>query len=246
MTGILLMAGSDAERCRSCEVAEVRPGLQKLVGDERFGTLVGRNTIAVNHQHFVALRLDFDVDGVRNSVKEINSRPVRGRRSNPHGNDWMAEATVFGREREARRNPDLATARHWAVFNPEVRTGLGHFPAYLIEPGPNAFALASPGTRSRRLLGFVNHVFHTTRWHEDEVFAGGKYPNQVEVAGNVETWGDDDESIHREDIVVWYTLGMTHVPRPEEFPVLPTTRTGVRLVPKGFFERNPALDVPEP
>lgn len=41
------------------------------------------------------------------------------------------------------------------------------------------------------------------------------------------------------------TLGMTHIPRPEEFPIMPSARTGFRLVPKGFFDRNPALDVPE-
>jgi primary-amine oxidase len=101
----------------------------------------------------------------------------------------------------------------------------------------------APDSKSRRLLGFINHAFHATRWHPDQLFAAGAYPNQVHSPDNVETWGADNESIHREDVVAWYTLGMTHVPRPEEFPVMPTARTGFRLVPKGFFDRNPALDV---
>jgi primary-amine oxidase len=40
---------------------------------------------------------------------------------------------------------------------------------------------------------------------------------------------------------VWYVLGITHVPRPEDYPVMPTVHAGVSFVPTGFFDRNPAL-----
>ena len=45
-------------------------------------------------------------------------------------------------------------------------------------------------------------------------------------------------------IAIWYTLGVTHTPRPEEWPVMPSAHAGFQLVPLGFFARNPALDVP--
>ncbi|MGH2822160.1 MAG: hypothetical protein ACRDLY_03885, partial [Thermoleophilaceae bacterium] len=41
-----------------------------------------------------------------------------------------------------------------------------------------------------------------------------------------------------------YTFGVTHNPRPEEWPVMPSHRAGFLLQPDGFFARNPALDVP--
>ena len=245
MTGILLMAGTEVDRCRSCDQPNPAPGRVKLTGDERFGTLVGRNTIAVNHQHFVNLRLDFDVDGTANSIKEINASKVRGRHANPYGNAWEAAQTIFGRERDARRDLNPATHRHWAIFNPGSRTALGHYPSYLLEPGGNALPLLGAKTRPRQLLGFINHAFHATRLHPRQQFAGGEYPNQIRFADNVETWANDNESIHQQDLVVWYTLGMTHIPRPEELPIMPSARTGFRLVPKGFFDRNPAVDVPE-
>ena len=46
--------------------------------------------------------------------------------------------------------------------------------------------------------------------------------------------------------MVWYTFGHHHVPRPEDWPVMPVTLIGFSLKPVGFFERNPALDVPPP
>ena len=43
--------------------------------------------------------------------------------------------------------------------------------------------------------------------------------------------------------MLWYTFAVTHTPRPEEWPVMPVHRAGFKLVPAGFFEHNPALDV---
>ena len=53
-----------------------------------------------------------------------------------------------------------------------------------------------------------------------------------------------DRNIHGEDIVVWHTFGLTHFPRPEDWPVMPVDYTGFKLKPVGFFDRNPALNVP--
>jgi len=59
-------------------------------------------------------------------------------------------------------------------------------------------------------------------------------------------WIKANRSIADQDIVLWYTMGITHVPRVEDWPVMPTHRAGFRLIPAGFFSSNPALDVPAP
>ena len=53
-----------------------------------------------------------------------------------------------------------------------------------------------------------------------------------------------DRNIDGEDIVVWHTFGLTHFPRPEDWPVMPVDYAGFKLKPVGFFDRNPALNVP--
>ena len=57
-------------------------------------------------------------------------------------------------------------------------------------------------------------------------------------------WTADDRSLVDTDLVVWYSFGVTHFVRPEDWPVMPVEYTGFMLMPFGFFDRNPALDVP--
>ena len=52
------------------------------------------------------------------------------------------------------------------------------------------------------------------------------------------------EKVDFELLGTWYTMGITHIPRPEEWPVMPSTHVGFKMIPAGFFTRNPALDVP--
>ena len=46
------------------------------------------------------------------------------------------------------------------------------------------------------------------------------------------------------DLVLWHCFGVTHIVRPEDFPVMPVESTGFTLKPVGFFRGNPATDVP--
>jgi len=45
-------------------------------------------------------------------------------------------------------------------------------------------------------------------------------------------------------LVMWHTFGLNHVPRPEDWPVMPVEYCGFHLIPVGFFDKNPTLDIP--
>ncbi|MEJ7894040.1 MAG: hypothetical protein WKF94_15525 [Solirubrobacteraceae bacterium] len=57
-------------------------------------------------------------------------------------------------------------------------------------------------------------------------------------------WTAADREIADRDVVVWHTFGAHHVVRPEDWPVMPVTHIGFKLKPSGFFDGNPALDMP--
>lgn len=56
--------------------------------------------------------------------------------------------------------------------------------------------------------------------------------------------GDGSESIDNTDVVLWHTFGVTHIPAPEDFPVMPAEPITLLLRPRNFFSNNPAMDVP--
>jgi len=178
-------------------------------------------------------------------LQEINLSTERRSSANPHGNGFSLTREIFTRERQARRDLNHASHRRWAVFNPNSISSLGHPAADLIEPGLNSVPFLAKDSPVRQRAGFTEHHFFATRYRATELYPSGDYPMTASQPNNIATWARDNESIVNEDVVVWYTLGVTHVARPEDFPVMPATHASVRLVPKGFFTKNPALDVPD-
>jgi len=213
-------------------------------GHFQSGHLVAANVVAPHHQHFFNFRLDFDVDGTNNSVHEMNTRALPPGRSNPNLNGMIMEETLLGTERAAQRQMNMQTARAWLIVNPLAHNALGYNTSYILVPGPNSLPYIAPSSEVRRRAGFINSHFWATRYNPDEMNAAGVYPNQSRGGDGLPRWIADNEALDKQDIVVWYTLGITHIPRPEEWPVMPVTHVGFKMIPGGFFARNPALDVP--
>lgn len=215
-------------------------------GDHESGQLVSPNVVAPNHQHFLNFRLDLDIDGTANSFVEMDTwAPPGGTQENPGYNTFVMDETVFRGEREARRRMSLQHNRKWKFVNTGLRTDLGYNPGYMLVPGENSTPCFMPEHQARQRAGFVNNHVWATSYHPGEMYAAGDYPNQSAGGGGLPAWTEDNESIVNRDLVLWYTMGITHMPRPEEWPVMPVHAAGFKLVPTGFFTRNPALDVPK-
>jgi primary-amine oxidase len=214
-------------------------------GPHGSGHLVAANVVAPHHQHFFNFRLDFDVDGQANSVHEMNTSAIPAGPGNPSLNGMVMKETVLGSEAAAQRQMSMASARTWAVVNPSAQNALGSNTSYILVPGVNSFPYVAPASQVRRRAGFVNRHFWATRYRADEMYAGGAYPNQSLGGAGLTAWTANNEPLTKQDVVVWYTMGVTHIPRPEEWPVMPVTHVGFKMIPGGFFSRNPALDVPK-
>jgi primary-amine oxidase len=129
--------------------------------------------------------------------------------------------------------------------NPESHNGLGQPVAYRLVPTattPTLFAHADSPIGRR--AGFARHNLWVTPYDRNELRAAGDYVNQHEGGDGLPRWTAADRSLVDADVVVWYTFGVTHFVRPEDWPVMPVEYCGFVLAPFGFFDRNPALDVP--
>ena len=210
----------------------------------KYGNLVAPQVYAPNHQHFFNVRLDFDLDGTANTVQQVDivADPIDDK--NPFENAFHARAATLETEKQARANLNMESCRTWKIVNPHVKNHVGEPVGYKFFPGDNAVPLASKNAWWRKRAGFVNHHVWVTPYAEDECYAAGDHPNQSRGGEGLIAWTEQDRSIAGTDVVFWYTMGHTHIPRPEDYPVMPTAYIGFLLKPNGFFTMNPANDVP--
>ncbi|MFO0844957.1 MAG: primary-amine oxidase [Gemmataceae bacterium] len=184
----------------------------------RYGNLVAPNVYAPNHQHFFNVRLDFDLDGVANSVQQIDAIADEPSDANPFENAFQARATTLKTEKQARAHLELKTGRTWKVINPAVKNAVGEPVGYRFLPGDNAFPLASPNAWWRKRAGFVNYHVWVTPYRDDEKYSAGDYPNQSGGGDGLIRWTEQDRPIENTDVVLWYTMGHTHLPRAGGLP----------------------------
>ena len=212
----------------------------------RWGEMVAPGVYGPIHQHFFNARLDMMVDGPDNSVYEINTVADAPGPENPHHNAFHAEATLLASEAQAQRLLDPLAGRFWKVVNPSVRNRLGEPVAYKLMPGENVRPFAGPEASVTKRAAFMTRHLWVTRHDPRERYAAGEYPNQHAGGAGLPTYVRDDAPLENTDVVLWYTFGAHHVVRPEDWPVMPVATIGFMLKPAGFFDRNPALDVPRP
>ena len=155
----------------------------------------------------------------------------------------MTETPLL-READAQRNLNLESGRRWIVTNPDAKNALGHPTGFALLPGENAVPFALPDSWVRKRAGFLNAHIWATPYADAERYAAGDYPNQSRGGDGLPKWTAANRSIDNQDVVLWYTMGITHNPRPEDWPVMPVHAAGFKLVPWGFFSSNPALDLP--
>ena len=210
----------------------------------KWGTMVAPGVYAPIHQHFFCTRLDMTLDGPTNAIYEMNTVAEAPGPDNPLQNGFYEQATLLERESEAQREISPLTGRSWKIVNRDARNGLGQIPGYRLMPGDNVLPFAAPGASISKRAAFMTKHLWVTKYDPSERFATGDYPNQHPGGAGLPSYVSQDRSLVDDHIVVWYTFGAHHTPRPEDWPVMPATPIGFKLKPSGFFDRNPALDVP--
>jgi primary-amine oxidase len=208
------------------------------------GTLVDQGIYAPFHQHFIVARLDLDVDGTDNTVYASESRAAAPGSDDPHALGLTVTSTPLRTEAEGKQDYDWGTQRGWKVVNDNVANGLGTPVGYKLIPSATFPPLLDPASPAFKRAQVIGHTLWVTPYRADERWPCGDFPVQAEHDTGLPAWTEADRPIENTDVVLWYVFGLHHVTRPEDWPVMPADIVSFWLKPFGFFDRNPALDVP--
>ncbi|KAF2457389.1 copper amine oxidase [Lineolata rhizophorae] len=211
--------------------------------DVDFGTRVHPGVLAVHHQHIFSLRVDPMLDGPANRLVYEEAHAMPRSDFNPHGIGYTTKETVV--ERAAGLDLDPDANRIFKIQNAGVRNPVNGKPvAYKIHAPPFQKILADKDSFHFRRAEFADHNVYVVPYKPHQLFAAGQYTNQSRGGTGVRAWASGQEPVVDTDIVLFVQFGINHVPRIEDFPVMPVEILKLAMKPVNFFDRNPALDVP--
>lgn len=216
-----------------------------------WGTQVYPGVNAHNHQHLFCLRIDANVDGPKNTIFAVDAvageHPV-GSSENYYGNAFGARRTKLSTTGAARTDYDGSTSRTWDISNTSrLHPHSGKPSSYKLVSREVPGLLPKEGSLVWKRAGFARHAVYVTRYRDDQLWPAGRHVPQTsgEPSAGLPEWiGDGSEGVEDEDVVLWHTFGVTHIPAPEDFPVMPVEPITLLLRPRNFFENNPVMDVP--
>ena len=196
------------------------------------------------HQHLFNVRIDWDLDDGDNQLFETNVEPLPINNANPEGTQFQAVSSHLKKESEAQRNIAPEKSRSWKIVNPKKLNKVGLPTAYKILYGNTPTLLSNPDSPPGKRAAFAKHNIWATPFHNEERSGGGRHTVMHSGEGGLEEITSKDRNISECDLVTWLTFGVTHLPRPEDWPVMPVEYCGIHLIPVGFFDQNPTINLP--
>ena len=167
-----------------------------------------------------------------------------------HGreNAWGVAYTVDTIAIDKSSGHETATDRNrvFRITNPSILNDVNGAPvSYKIQLPPMQPILADKESYHYKRCHFADKSIFVTKYRDGEYYSAGKYTNQSRGDDGVRAYAAREDGLDEGDAVVWVNFGINHIPRVEEFPVMPAETVRVGLRPFNFFGRNPAIDVPQ-
>lgn len=208
------------------------------------GTLIAPYRLGVNHDHFFSYRIDMDVDGVDNTF--VRQRLVSAQQPTdaPRQGIWKVQQERVLSEQQAQTTMKVDKPALLTFTSSTARNEMGYPTSYQLM-FPNTHPLVTMDDVIYQRAGFLKNNLWVTRYKRDELFSTGLAVNQSDVGQGLPEYAADNEAIEDTDLVAWPMIGFHHVPMAEDWPVMPAKVDEITLKPRNFFNRNPALDVPE-
>ena len=190
------------------------------------GVMVAPGVNAQIHQHMFCARLDMAVDSYKNNISEVDMyTEPQSVDKNPYGNCFNVKETLLEDEESAKRVFDSNKARCWKISNAEgkINSLTGKPVAYKLLPfsmGPSQpTLLTGPSCAVSKKGEFATKHLWVTPHRDKERYPAGEFTVQGDGSDGLPEWTKANRNLKGEDLVLWHSFGVTHVPRSEDFPV---------------------------
>ncbi len=194
------------------------------------GALIGLNdkkekVFAPSHIHSFLYRLDFALDGEKNTVEEFNCTKDK---TDPAKANCSWTPIV----KETGRSCNPATFRSWRVVNKQSKNALGHPRSYQLLPGSSGVFRGNDSDEEK--------ATHSDLWVT--LYKPKELPRSAtdtRTAMEALATYANGESVDNKHVVLWYWLCFHHFPRSEDWQHQPMVWRNFELMPRDFLDSSP-------
>ncbi|XP_045168957.2 putative amine oxidase [copper-containing] [Mercenaria mercenaria] len=221
--------------------------------ERKYGFQLHDSIVANFHTHLFHFKADLDVNGQSNRYEfiDIKSETAPNEFSKITRSTYSQgyiETSLKSTEKDAAYKFNFETPKYHIFYNNNTRDGYGNPMAYRLIHNGMVKQVIPEGHNKEPAISWARYQHAVTQQKDTEAHSSSMYSmfDTDDQVVNFLGYIEDDKSIKDEDLVLWVTLGVHHIPHKEDLPL--TTSTGVApsffLQPFNYFSEDPAMSSP--
>eukprot|EP00210_Caulerpa_lentillifera_P000478 g461.t1 len=229
----------------------------QTVRDTVFGTRVQKHALALLHDHLSGWKVDLDVLGVDNSIRRTSIKVGTWEEAmkdvindTPRPPPWHRGQVVKYIQSETLENEfgflirDPGTVVH-AFVNEQYTNKWGYPRGYAIMHGMTARQLLPNTHPFTKACAWSKYHLAVTQRKENELLSHSAIYDMVAPGDPIVSLDHylNDESITQTDLVAWVMMGLMHVPRSEDVPLISNVGSQFFIKPWNYYDELVSMDV---
>lgn len=193
------------------------------------------------HDHVLNFKADFDILGTENTMQLTTVVPVSQTYpwSQTPRNTMMLQRQFIESEDDSRLLYDGNSATQYRVVNTDKPNKYGEYRGYRILPSDGTIHLTVQNSSNLvNAAKWAEYDLMVTKHHDTEPRSAHPY-NEEDVYDPPIDFDKffNSENLTQTDLVVWFNLGMHHVPHTGDLPntVFTTAHSGVQFMPLNYL-----------
>ncbi|KAF2871343.1 copper amine oxidase [Massariosphaeria phaeospora] len=217
-------------------------------GNEEYGFKIHDFLSGAMHDHVLTFKADLDILGEKNSVQKVefvaNTVEYPWAVGQPR-NTMKAVKSFITNEADASIDWAYNDAALYSIVNKDTPNKFGEFPGYRVKRSAGATHLTpKDSTLAGNAAHFATSNLYVTRAKDTEP-RGADRNNGFDIADPLVDFSKflDGESLSQEDLVLWFNLGMHHMPHTGDLPntVMTSAHSAMRLEPLNYLYGDPSV-----
>ncbi|CAK1365442.1 unnamed protein product [Cercospora beticola] len=210
--------------------------------NEDYGYRIHDHLVGSMHDHIFNFKADFDVLGRANTIQLTKVAPAVKAYSWSGGeqrNSMRLERSMVRSEDNSSLNWDANDQTMLVVLNQDEKNDFGEYRGWRIHKGAGASHLTiSDSPVVANAVHWAKHDVHVTAQHDSEP-RSAHFLNAFDVYNPPVDFEEffNGEPLEQNDLVVWFNLGMHHIPTTSDLPNTLTSvgRSSIKFLPHDLF-----------